>query len=115
VSISYQGEERWRRMGVIEVRADFDNLDTVLADPSLDFRLQPSAESPAGYAWFDLLVDSAKGERRCARTAYAVLTAMQRIAGDGDIPDFRIVNGHQWLRLGEAGPDDTDETILHVA
>jgi len=114
MSISYQGEAHWRRVAVIEVGADFDNLDAVLADPSLDFRLQPSAESPSGYAWFDLLVDADKGERRCARTAYAVLTAMQRIANDGDIPDFRIVTGHQWLRLGESDPDDA-APILHVA
>lgn len=115
MSISYQGEARWRLMAVIEVREDFDNLATVLTDPSLDFRLQASAESPRGYAWFDLLVDADKGERRCARTAYAVLNALQRIADDGDIPEFRIVNGHQWLRIGERGPDDGSEPMLNVA
>ncbi|MGH8172282.1 MAG: hypothetical protein ACREPX_04000 [Rhodanobacteraceae bacterium] len=115
MSISYQGEPRWRLMAVIEVREDFGHLASVLKDPSLDFRLQASSESPRGYAWFDLLVDADKGERRCARTAHAVLTALQRIADDGDIPEFRIVNGHQWVRLGEAAADEGGAPILNVA
>lgn len=114
MSISYQGEPSWRLMGVVEVREDFDHLADLLTDATFDCRLQPSAESPAGFAWFDLLVDAAKGERRCARTAYAVLTALQRIADDGDIPEFRIVTGHQWLRIGEPAADG-NEPMLDVA
>lgn len=89
-------------MATIEVRDPFDDLGRLLADMSLDFRLEPAHESPTGYLWFNLLIDASKGERRCARTAYALLSALQRIAAEGGIPDFRIVAGEQWLQLGDA-------------
>lgn len=101
-------------MATIEVRDDFDNLGHLLADPRLDFRLERASESPAGYVWFNLLIDASKGERRCARTAYALLSAVQRIAADGGIPDFRIVAGEQWLQIGEGDGterDDADGTL----
>jgi len=91
MSISLQQESNWRQMATIEVRDHFDDLGRLLADLSLDFRLEPAQESPTGYAWFNLLIDASKGERRCARTAYALLSAMQHIAAEGGIPDFRIV------------------------
>jgi hypothetical protein len=102
MSISLQQESNWRQMATIEVRDDFDDLSQLLADMSLDFRIEPASESPTGYTWFNLMIDAGKGERRCARTAYALLSAMQHIAAEGGIPDFRIVAGEQWLQLGEA-------------
>lgn len=114
MSISLQQESNWRQMATIEVREHFDDLGRLLADLSLDFRLEPAHESPAGYVWFNLLIDASKGERRCARTAYALLSSMQHIAAEGGIPDFRIVAGEQWLQLGaagDAGNDDADVTL----
>lgn len=114
MSISLGQESNWRQMATIEVRDDFDDFASVLADLSLDFRIEPAHESPPGYIWFHLLIDAGKGERRCARTAYALLTAMQRIAEEGSIPDFRIVAGEQWLQIGETGGvsrDDVDSSF----
>jgi hypothetical protein len=114
MAISYRNESQWSPMATIEVGENCEDLAALVADESLDFRLQPAAQSPAGYRWFDLTVDASKGERRCARTAFALLSAMQRIADKGGIPDFRIVRGHHWLQLGPQDQNDNGDLVLRT-
>jgi hypothetical protein len=61
-----------------------------------------------------LVVDSTEGERRCARTAWTVLNAMQKAADLGCIDRYRVLEGSQWLSMFEA-PRATPASDSHIS
>jgi hypothetical protein len=101
MTLSYQPKNDWCAVATIELADSFDRLADLLSDASLEFRIERVAKAPPDRAWFHLLVDLSKGERRGARTAYALLTTLKYFAASGDLPTLRIVSGEQWLRLSD--------------
>lgn len=89
----------WRCMAVIEVGDHIDHLDELIREDGLHYRLTPCASSPKGFLWYELHVDSSGSEHRAARTAWAILWAIKRLAADGVVTDLRIVTGAEWLHV----------------
>jgi hypothetical protein len=94
----------WRQMATVEVSTAVKDLPALVQDDVLKFQLVPSETAPFRRRRFDLLVNSSEGERRCARTAWAVLKAMENASAAGCIDHFRVVEGARWLTLDRAAP-----------
>lgn len=107
MSLSYGSEHRWRHMATVEVGCDEVDFAQMVRDDTLQFQVEPAGKSPPGYQWFLLFMDLSAGDRRAARTAWAVLTALKRSADAGFITGFRVVEGQQWLDLGNGTEDKT--------
>lgn len=111
MSISYSAEHRWRHMATVEVDCDVVDFAHLVQDDTLQFQVEIAGKSPPGYRWFLLFMDLSGGERRAARTAWAVLTALKRSAAAGFISGFRVVEGQQWLDLGNGVEDTTVRAV----
>jgi len=107
MSLSYGSEHRWRHMATVEVGCDEIDFAQMVQDDTLQFQVEPAGKSPHGCQWFLLFMDLSTGDRRAARTAWAVLTALKRSAAAGFISGFRVVEGQQWLDLGNGAEDTT--------
>jgi hypothetical protein len=92
----------WRHIATVEIGQDVPDFDALVGDPAIRFRAEASETSPAGYQWFEFYVDENAGDRACARTAWALLTSLERLHANGELHDFRIIHGKQWLALGES-------------
>jgi hypothetical protein len=101
---------RWCLMATVQVAEGAPNLADILVDLDFDFRLDPAPASPPGHAWFHLLVDARRGQRRCELTAHRLLSALQRIAEAGDLPGFRVIAGERWLEYPAASDAMRPET-----
>lgn len=108
MSISYSSEHRWRHMATVEVDCDVADFAHLVQDDTLQFQVEVAGKSPPGYRWFLLFMDLSGGERRAARTAWAVLTALKRSADAGFISGFRVVEGRQWLALGDCSVEQKE-------
>ena len=95
ITINPFGE--WHRVATVEVSARVKDLPALVQDHMLKFRLVEADSPRRTYRRYHLVVDSAEGERRCARTAWAVLSAMQEAATHGCIDKYRVIEGNQWL------------------
>jgi hypothetical protein len=105
---------KWRRVATVEVGPRVKDLPTLVQDDTLRFQLV-EAESPRrSFRRYDLLVDSTEGERRCARTAWAALSAMREAATHGCIDQFRVIEGNHWLSLFET-PSSAAASASHIA
>ena len=87
----------WWLMATVQVAESAPDLASILADLDVGFSLEPAAASPPGFRWLNLLVDSRRGERRCAYAAHRLLSALRRIADTGELPGFHIIAGDRWL------------------
>ena len=94
----------WRRVATVEVSARVRDLPALVQDDTLTFRLVEADSARRSFRRYDLVVDSATGERRCARTAWTVLTAMQHAADLGCIDRYRVIDGNQWLSMFKQAP-----------
>jgi hypothetical protein len=94
-------------MATVEVGCNVANFAQLIQDDTLEFQVELAGKSPPGVQWFLLFMDFSTGERRAARTTWAVLTALKRAADDGFIAGFRLIYGQQWLTLGSSS--DTGE------
>jgi hypothetical protein len=94
----------WHRVATVEVSSRVKDLPGLVQDDSLKFRLVEVDSPRRRFRRFDLIVDSTEGERRCARTAWTVLTAMQNAATVGCIDQFRVIEGNHWLSMFGARP-----------
>jgi hypothetical protein len=95
ITINPFGE--WRRVATVEVSSRVKDLPALVQDDTLRFRLVQADSPRRTFRRYDLVVDSTEGERRCARTAWAVLSAMQEAATHGCIDKYRVIDGNQWL------------------
>jgi hypothetical protein len=95
ITINPFGE--WRRVATVEVSSRVKDLPALVQDNMLRFRLVETESPRRSFRRYDLVVDSAEGERRCARTAWAVLSAMQEAATHGCIDQYSIIDGKRWL------------------
>jgi hypothetical protein len=86
-------------MATVEVGCDVADFARLIQDDTLEFQIEPAGKSPHGVQWFLFFMDLSTGERRAARTAWAVLTALQRSADAGFIAGFRVIDGQRWLDL----------------
>jgi hypothetical protein len=91
----------WRQVATIEIGEGAPDFRKLVADSSIDFRAKTSPRSPPGYQWFDFYVDQSAGERACARMAWALLWNLKRLHESGELKDFRIIHGQQYLDLGD--------------
>jgi hypothetical protein len=110
MSLSYGSEHRWRHMATVEVGRDVSNFAQLVEDDTLQFQVERAGQSPPGYQWFLLCMDLSAGDRRAARTAWAVLTALKRSADAGFVAGFRVVEGQQWLDLGNGVEDKSSRS-----
>ena len=94
----------WHRVATIEVSSRARDLPALVQDDRLKFRLVEADSPRRGFRRYDLVVDSTEGERRCARTAWTVLDAMQQAAESGCIDRYRVLEGSQWLSMFGAPP-----------
>lgn len=92
----------WRRVATIEVGPRVTDLPTLVQDDTLRFQLVEADSSRSSFRRYDLVVDSTEGERRCARTAWAVLSAIREAATHGCIDQFRVIEGNHWLSIFES-------------
>lgn len=92
----------WRRVATVEVSSRVKDLPALVQDDTLKFRLVEVDSQRRTFRRYDLVVDSTEGERRCARTACTVLSAMQAAAAHGCIDKYRVIEGNQWLSMFEA-------------
>ena len=95
---------QWRRVATVEVSSRVTDLPALVEDDTLKFRLVEADSPLRNRRRYDLVVDFAEGERRCARTAWAVLSAMQQAASHGCIDQYRVIEGNQWLALQTSAP-----------
>lgn len=96
----------WRQVAVVEVPDSAGDLMKFIRDETLRCRAQPATQAPAGFQWYDILIDTSIGDLQLARTAWSVLTALKKSADDGFLQGLRIVNGQHWLIIGDyAGLD----------
>jgi hypothetical protein len=100
LNLSRDSTARWTHVATVEIGQDVPNFIDLVSDPSLHFRAESSDRSPGGFQWFEIFVDDARGEAHCARTVWTVLTALQKAAAAGALPDFRIITGEHWLTVG---------------
>ncbi len=91
----------WRHVVTIETGEEGADFEKLIGDPSINFRAQESARSPAGYRWFDFDVEANASGRESARTAWAILWALKRLHESGGLKEFRIIHGQQYLDLGD--------------
>jgi len=87
----------WRCMATVEVSSRVKDLPALVQDDTLKFRLVEVDSPRRTFRRYDLVVDSTEGERRCARTTWTVLSAMQEAANHGCIDKYRVIEGNQWL------------------
>jgi hypothetical protein len=87
----------WRRVATVEVSSRVSDLPALIQDDSIKFRLVEAGSPGRRVRRYDVLVDSMEGERRHARTAWAVLSALRETARHGGIDQYRIVEGDHWL------------------
>lgn len=99
-------------MATVEVACDVHDFAQLIHDDVLEFQIEPAGKSPPGVQWFIVFVDFSKGERRAARTAWAVLAALQRSAEAGCIAGFRVIDGQRWLALETASTTSEREVKL---
>jgi hypothetical protein len=92
----------WRHVATIEVGQDLPDFKQLVDDSTVRFRIEPSPRSPAGYRWFDFYLEAAATSRDAARTTWALLWRLKRLHESGELKDFRIVRGQQYLDLGDA-------------
>jgi hypothetical protein len=97
ITINPFGE--WRRVATVEVGSRVKDLPSLIHDATLKFRLVEADSPQRTFRRYELVVDSSEGERRCARTAWAVLSAMREAAEHGCIDRYRVIDGNQWLTL----------------
>jgi len=114
MSLSYSSEHRWRHMATVEVGCAVTNFAQLVQDDTLEFQVEPAGKSPPGVQWFLFFMDLSTGERRAARTAWAILTALKRSADAGILPEFRVVEGQRWLALESCHDTDKQETSCNV-
>jgi hypothetical protein len=114
MSISYSTECRWRHTATVEVGCDVANFAQLIQDDTLEFQVERAGKSPPGVQWFLLYVDFSTGERRAARTTWAVLTALKHSADDGFLAGFRLIYGQQWLTLGGSSDSCEHRTSRNV-
>jgi hypothetical protein len=93
---------KWHRVATVEVSSRVRDLPTLVQDDRLKFRLVEADSPRRSFRRYDLIVDSTEGERRCARTAWTVLSAMRDAAAAGCIDRYRGLEGSQWLSMFEA-------------
>lgn len=101
----------WRCMAVVEIGNEVDGLDELMQADGPLYRWK-AIDSPKGFVWYELQVDSAGSESRAARTAWSVLSALQRLADQDRLPDFRIVSGGEWLNMAPIDTQAADESRL---
>lgn len=99
----------WRCMAVVEVGNQVGSLDGLIQDEGLLYRWETAADSPRGFLWYELHVDSGGSEHRAARTAWTILCSLKRQSEQGGLPDFRIVSGGEWLNNPPAEPQQPDD------
>jgi len=102
MSLLYGSEHAWRHMATVEIARDVADFAQLIEDDTLKFQVEAAGAAPDGAQRFFLCMDVAGGERRAARTAWAVLTALRRSADAGFIDGFRVTWGEHWLTLGDA-------------
>jgi hypothetical protein len=107
ININPLGE--WRRVATVEVGSRVKDLPSLVQDDTLKFRLVEADSPRRTFRRYDLVVDSTEGERRCARTAWAVLSAMREAATHGCIDDYRVIDGDHWLNVHPAVLEEQDE------
>lgn len=93
---------QWHRVATVEVSSRVKNLPSLVHDETLKFRLVEADSPQRRFRRYDLVVDSTEGERRCARTAWAVLSTMRDAATHGCIDQYRVIEGNQWLAVDAA-------------
>lgn len=96
-------------MAVVEIGDEVDGLDELIQEDGPLYQWR-AVDSPKGYFWYELHVDSVGTEYRAARTAWAVLSALQRLAEQGKLPDFRIVSGGELLNMPPLDAQSADES-----
>lgn len=88
ITINPFGE--WRRVATVEASSRAKDLADLIYDNALKFRLVEADCPKPTFRRYDLIVDTTEGERRCARTTWAVLSAMQHAAAHGFIDKYRV-------------------------
>lgn len=96
----------WLCTAMVEIPTGFKGFTQLIREDAMAFRLVKSVQSPRGFQWYDIMVDHAMGKRRAARTTWALLWALKRLATDGVLRDFRIVRGIEWLDIVPPRCDD---------
>ncbi len=99
-------------MAVVEIGDDVDRFDELIQADGPLYHWKP-IDSPKGFVWYELQVDSAGSESGAARTAWSVLSALQRVADQDELPDFRIVSGGEWLSMPPLDAQSADESVRH--
>ena len=102
----------WHCVATVEVSSRVKNLPALVQDDTLTFRLVESHSPRRSFRRYDLVIDSTTGERRCARTAWTVLTAMQHAADIGCIDKYRVIEGNQWLSMFKPTPSASAGNLL---
>jgi hypothetical protein len=103
----------WRRVATVEVSSRVRDLPALVQDNTVNFRLVETDSARRQFRRYDLVVDSTEGERRCARTAWTVLSAMRQAATHGCLDQFRVIEGNQWLSLFETPrPASANDALL---
>jgi hypothetical protein len=95
----------WRHVATIEIGQDVPDFSRLVDDSAIRFRVEASPQSPVGYQWFDFYVDAAATNRDSARTTWALLWSLKRLHEAGELGEFRIVRGQQYLDLGDANAE----------
>jgi hypothetical protein len=115
ITINPFGE--WRRVATVEVGPRVMDLPVLVQDDTLRFQLVEATSPRRSFRRFDLVVDSTEGERRCARTAWTVLSAMREAATHGCLDQFRVIEGDHWFTLFESSTSAAarDSHIAEIA
>jgi hypothetical protein len=92
----------WRHVATIEIGEDVPDFRKLIDDSTIRFRAEASQRSPRGYQWFDFYVDAKASAREAARIAWALLSQLKRLHDTGQLQDFRIVHGKQYLDFGDS-------------
>jgi hypothetical protein len=104
VNIPVNPAGTWQTVAIFEVDDTAPTLYalTTIAEPADIYRILPSADSPAGRRWFDVVVDFTVGERRAIRITQALIASLEHSSREGFIGAFRLVSGREWLELAVA-------------
>jgi hypothetical protein len=92
----------WRHVATIEIGEDIPDFRKLVDDSAIRFRAEASQRSPRGYQWFDFYVDAKASAREAARIAWALLWNLKRLHETGQLHDFRIIHGQQYLDIGDS-------------
>jgi hypothetical protein len=86
-------------LAVIETVTALDDVRRLLGNErhAAEFRLEPCVESPHGYHWFNVCVDTRDAES-AIYTVRSVLGALLDLADRRLVEHFRIVTGADLLR-----------------